>query len=110
MKSILGGLCLCAAVCGCASPAQKEETAVAEAPAKSDVVIENILTRRSIRQYKPQAVNRDTMQVILNCGINAPNGQNKQSWEVRALRSRTCSATRPRWCSSPATRSMTCRR
>ena len=55
MKSILGGLCLCAAVCGCASPAQKEETAVAEAPAKSDVVIENILTRRSIRQYKPQA-------------------------------------------------------
>ena len=42
MKSILGGLCLCAAVCGCASPAQKEETAVAEAPAKSDVVIENI--------------------------------------------------------------------
>ena len=85
MKSILGGLCLCAAVCGCASPAQKEETAVAEAPVKSDVVIENILTRRSIRQYKPQAVNRDTMQVILNCGINAPNGQNKQSWEVRVV-------------------------
>ena len=29
---------------------------------------------RSIRQYKPQAVNRDTMQIILDCGINAPNG------------------------------------
>ena len=40
---------------------------------------------RSTRQYKPQAVNRDTMQIILDCGINAPNGQNKQSWEVRVV-------------------------
>jgi Nitroreductase len=43
------------------------------------------MSRRSIRQYKPQAVNRDTMQIILDCGINAPNGQNKQSWEVRVV-------------------------
>ena len=41
------------------------------------------MERRSIRQYKPQAVNRDTMQTILTCGINAPNGMNRQSWEVR---------------------------
>lgn len=84
MKTILGGLCLCAAISGCTPSAQQEES-VAKTPAKSDVVIENILTRRSIRQYKPQAVNRDTMQIILNCGINAPNGQNKQSWEVRVV-------------------------
>ncbi len=51
----------------------------------SNPVIETILSRRSIRQYKPQPVNRDTMQIILNCGINAPNGQNKQSWEVRVV-------------------------
>ena len=31
------------------------------------------------------SVNRDTMQIILDCGINAPNGQNKQSWEVRVV-------------------------
>ena len=30
-------------------------------------------------------MNRDTMQIILDCGINAPNGQNKQSWEVRVV-------------------------
>ena len=84
MKTILGGLCLCAAISGCTPSAQQEES-VAKTPTKSDVVIENILTRRSIRQYKPQAVNRDTMQIILNCGINAPNGQNKQSWEVRVV-------------------------
>lgn len=48
-------------------------------------VIETILSRRSIRKYKDTPVNRDTMQVILNCGINAPNGMNKQSWEVRVV-------------------------
>ncbi len=43
------------------------------------------MTRRSIRKYQPQAVARDTMDLILQCGINAPNGQNKQSWEVRVV-------------------------
>lgn len=51
----------------------------------SDAVIENIMTRRSIRQYKQTPVGRDTMNVILECGINAPNGQNRQSWEVRVV-------------------------
>ena len=51
----------------------------------SDAVIENIMARRSIRQYKQTPVGRDTMNVILECGINAPNGQNRQSWEVRVV-------------------------
>ena len=84
-KTLIGGLCLCAAIGSCAPSAQKPAETAAETPSKSETVIENILTRRSIRQYLPQAVGRDTMQVILNCGINAPNGQNKQSWEVRVV-------------------------
>ncbi len=48
-------------------------------------VIANIMARRSIRQYKPQIVGRDTLETILKCGINAPNGQNLQSWEVRVV-------------------------
>lgn len=48
-------------------------------------VIETIMARRSIRKYKAEPVNRETMDVILKCGINAPNGMNKQSWEVRVL-------------------------
>ena len=43
------------------------------------------MTRRSVRKYQPQAVNRDTMQIILECGINAPNAINKQAWEVRVV-------------------------
>ena len=84
LKSMLGGLCLCAAMGGCVSATQQENAEVKDV-GKSDAVIATIMERRSIRQYKPQPVNRDTMQVILNCGINAPNGQNKQSWEVRVV-------------------------
>lgn len=85
LKAMMGGLCLCAAFGGCSSTAPKNETVSTEGPSQSDVVVENMLTRRSIRQYKPQAVNRDSMQIILKCGINAPNGQNKQSWEIRVV-------------------------
>ena len=48
-------------------------------------VIENIMTRRSIRKYAEGPVARETMQTIMECGITAPSGQNKQSWEVRIV-------------------------
>ena len=51
----------------------------------SDIVSENIMPRRSVRQYQPVAVGRDTMKTILECGINAPNGMNRQSWEIRVV-------------------------
>lgn len=53
--------------------------------ANKNEVIETIMSRRSVRKYKPVPVNRDTMNRILECGINAPNGQNKQSWEIRVV-------------------------
>ena len=47
--------------------------------------IATIMERRSIRKYKPETVSRETLDKIMECGINAPNGQNKQSWEVRVV-------------------------
>ena len=100
MKSIKlmlvgASLLLC---CGCGMQV-KESTTVTEKASNENAVIENMMSRRSIRKYKPQAVNRDTMQIILNCRINAPNGQNKQSWARNRIRklpkiltSRICSA------------------
>lgn len=70
---------------GCTMQAQKESKNTHAEGNPSNTVIETILSRRSIRKYKPQPVNRDTMQIILNCGINAPNGQNKQSWAIRVV-------------------------
>ena len=52
---------------------------------KTNATIETIMARRSIRKYKDVTVSRDTLNKILECGINAPNGQNKQSWEVRVV-------------------------
>lgn len=43
------------------------------------------MERRSVRAYKPQPVGRDTMRIIVECGINAPNGMNAQPWEVRVV-------------------------
>ena len=73
-------LVLCA---GCGAQVQKESEKADKN--EKNAVIETIMSRRSIRKYQPQAVSRDTMQIILDCGINAPNGQNKQSWEIRVV-------------------------
>lgn len=56
-----------------------------ETEVSDNQVIETIMARRSIRKYKPEAVDRETMTTILKCGINAPSGMNKQSWEVRVV-------------------------
>lgn len=53
--------------------------------AEGNAVIENIMSRRSIRKYRNEPVSREVMHEIALCGINAPNGQNKQSWEVRIV-------------------------
>ena len=77
LNIILAGLCL-AGVISC-------KQAPVETCDKADAVIENIMARRSIRKYKEGPVARETMQSILECGINAPSGQNRQSWEVRVV-------------------------
>ena len=64
---------------GCTSP-QQENT-----QNTTNAVIDAIMSRRSIRQYHTTPVSRDTLMQIMNCGINAANGQNKQSWEVRIV-------------------------
>ncbi len=63
----------------------EENTTDTTVVAENNAVIENIMARRSIRKYKDQTVSRETMDTILKCGINAPNGQNKQSWEIRVV-------------------------
>lgn len=83
-KLIGASLCVASLLASCNTPTT-EQTNATVAVDTSKIVIENIMARRSIRQYKPQPVNRDTMQIILNCGINAPNGQNKQSWAIRVV-------------------------
>lgn len=67
----------------CAPQGGSQETQTA--PDSENEVIETILSRRSIRKYTTQPVEREKLQLILKCGINAPNGLNKQPWEVRVV-------------------------
>ena len=76
INTILAGICLIMAA-SCGQP--KKENSM------KNEVIENIMARRSIRQFKAEPVDRETLTEIMKCGINAPNGQNKQSWEVRIV-------------------------
>ena len=71
----------------CTQPAQQDDKTCQEGVQEEqpNVVIETIMSRRSIRKYKPEPVSRETMETILECGINAPNGMNKQSWEIRVV-------------------------
>ena len=80
---MLGAGLLCLSSCG--GQAKQAQPAAGNEADSTNQVIETIMARRSVRKYLPQPVNRDTMQVILNCGINAPNGQNKQSWAIRVV-------------------------
>ena len=77
LLSILG----VASLVSCTTPSQQE----IKTDVRNNAVIETIMTRRSVRKYQPQAVNRDTMQIIVECGINAPNAINRQAWEIRVV-------------------------
>lgn len=69
---------------GCSSEPAPAPAAPAQVD-KAEVLMELIQSRRSIRNYEDRAVNRDTMQQIMNAGILAPNGMNKQSYEVKVV-------------------------
>ena len=72
------------ALCAC-TPSQKNVEGQKNLPESENQVIETIMSRRSIRKYKQQPVEKEKIQQILDCGINAPNGMNRQSWEIRVV-------------------------
>ena len=68
----------------CGTAPQSPEQNVAN---DKNEVIETILTRRSIRAYKDQAVPKELLDQVLECGVWAPNAINAQQWEVRVVMS-----------------------
>ena len=73
-----------ATLCSCTPSPKNAEVEKAVSGAENQVV-ETIMARRSIRKYKQQPVEKDKLQQILECGINAPNGMGRQSWEIRVV-------------------------
>ena len=73
---------LMAVSCGTAEP-----VAQPSAEEQTNPVIETIMTRRSIRAYKDQAVPKELLDQVLECGVYAANAMNAQQWEVRVVTS-----------------------
>lgn len=48
-------------------------------------VIENLLTRRSVRSYTDQDVEPEKIEAILEAGMAAPSGKNGQPWDFIVL-------------------------
>ena len=84
MKKIIFALCSLLTITACCNNTQS--TCTDECSQKEcNPVIETIMARRSIRKYTDQAVPRELLDKIAECGINAPNGMNAQQWEVRIV-------------------------
>ncbi|MBQ5703838.1 MAG: nitroreductase family protein [Alistipes sp.] len=84
MKKILMAAAIYLMAVSCGTAPQNPEQNVAN---DKNEVIETILTRRSIRAYKDQAVPKELLDQVLECGVWAPNAINAQQWEVRVVMS-----------------------
>ncbi|MFA6613843.1 MAG: nitroreductase family protein, partial [Endomicrobiia bacterium] len=49
--------------------------------AANNIVVENILNRKSVRKYTDQKVEQDKIDTIIKAGMAAPSAMNKQPWE-----------------------------
>lgn len=83
IAALAAGLLAAAGCAGGSAQAQAQAGA-----GDGNAVIEAIMARRSIRQYKDTPVEREKLQLIAECGVNAPNGMNAQAWEVRIVDSK----------------------
>ncbi len=82
MKKILALLAAVMTLTACNETKQKESTECVDA---NSAVTEVMMSRRSIRNYKDSLISRETLDEILKCGVNAPNGKNLQAYEIRVL-------------------------
>ncbi|MCD7937848.1 MAG: nitroreductase [Tannerellaceae bacterium] len=69
---------------GLAACCPQQENTPAEVN-KQEVVIENIMSRRSVRDYTDQQVTKAELQTLMECAINAPSAVNRQPWQVRVV-------------------------
>ena len=51
-------------------------------------VLQNILTRRSIRAFKEEKIKDEELELILQAGVHAPSGMNKQSWQFTVVQNK----------------------
>lgn len=51
-------------------------------------VLQNMLSRRSVRSFKNEQIKDEELDLILKAGIYAPSGMNKQSWQFTVVQNK----------------------
>lgn len=82
MKKILSAFAVALTLTACNS---NEPKAQAEASTDGKAIVENIMSRTSIRQFTDQTISADTVETLLRAGMAAPTAVNKQPWHFVAV-------------------------
>ena len=83
MKTLLTFALATLMFASCNQPKEQD----AETESSNDAVTELMMSSRSIRNYKDSLIKKETLDEMLKCGVNAPNGKNLQAYEIRVLSS-----------------------
>lgn len=78
MRKILVAALCAVGLAGMSACCESEKT---ECPANAtDAVIENIMTRASVREFTNRPIGADTLEQLVKCGMAAPTAVNAQPW------------------------------
>ncbi|MBQ8098603.1 MAG: nitroreductase family protein [Bacteroidaceae bacterium] len=66
-------------------PTERIATIETDVQVELNTVLSTIMSRRSVRKYLDRPVEHEKLEMLIRCGINAPNGMNAQSWQVRVV-------------------------
>ena len=47
--------------------------------------VKTLLTRRSVRAFKPDPISREDLETLMEAAAYAPSGMNRQTWEFTAV-------------------------
>lgn len=73
----------------CKQTAEQEKKEASLNSSKAEIVLDNIHSRKSVREYIPgKAVSEEDLEKMLKAGMAASSGQNKQPWEIFVINER----------------------
>ncbi len=48
-------------------------------------VLQNILTRRSVRDFSDQTISKEHLETLIKAGLSAPSGRGRQTWKFTGI-------------------------
>ena len=87
MKNLLIVLCILPVIFGisCSNTPQTEST--------GNTVLENILSRKSVRDFIGKKVENEKITILLKAGMAAPSGRDLRPWELIVIQNRSTLAS-----------------